>query len=103
MHRIGWHHRLRCQRTRADAVPTRCLSTRPCSSQNAADQFTTNVRQPVVPAAVAIGEAFVVQAQQMENRGVEIVRVNGIADGLDAVFVGLAMDDATLHARASQP
>ena len=44
--------------------------------------------QAELPAGVAIREAGVVQAQQVEDRGVEVVDVNFVFDGREAELVG---------------
>ena len=62
-----------------------------------------HVRQPEVAARVAEGEAFVVEAQQVQNRGLEVVDVDGIHLGLDAELVRRAIDGAALHAAAREP
>ena len=56
-----------------------------------------DVRQPEVTAGVAIGQAFVVKAEQVENRGVEIMDVHRLLDGLESKFVRGAVDVAALH------
>ena len=43
---------------------------------------------------MAIGEPRVIQAEQVQDRGVKIVNVNGLFDGADAVLVRGAVDNA---------
>ena len=62
-----------------------------------------HVGQAVVAAGVAIGESFVVDAHQVQDRGVEVVDVDRLLDRADAVFVGGAVDEAALDAGAGQP
>ena len=35
-----------------------------------------NIRQPKIPAGVAVGEARVIEAEQMQQRGVDVVIVH---------------------------
>ena len=62
-----------------------------------------NVRQPEVAAGVAVGELLVVEAQEVQNRGVQVVDVDAVLDGLEAEVVGRAVDVAAAHAAAGQP
>jgi hypothetical protein len=45
----------------------------------------------------------VVEAQKVEDRGVQVVDVDRFLDGLEAELVGGAMDRSPLHAAAGQP
>src|SRR5262249_30076713 len=62
-----------------------------------------DVSEPEVAARVTVGEGFVVEAEEVEDRGVQVVDVDGVLDGLEAEFVGGAMDMAPLDAAAGQP
>ena len=55
----------------------------------------TSVR-PKVAAGVAIGELLVIEAQQVQHRGVQVVNVDLLLDGLKAEVVGGAVDIARL-------
>ena len=68
-------------------------SSRP-SCQDAPDDLAVDVGQPEVAAGVAIGQPGVIEAQQVEDRGVEVVDVDLVVDGVVAVIVGGAVDDA---------
>ena len=48
------------------------------SSQQFFINRATHVRQPKVPALVAEGQAFVVDAEAMEDRSLQVVDVDGI-------------------------
>ena len=61
-----------------------------------------HVRQPSVDSVVAIGELFVIDAQHMQNRGVEVVAVGRIV-GFPAPFVALAEAGPALDSRAGEP
>ena len=60
------------------------------------DRITTSVDvgQAEVAAGVAVGEGLVVEAEEVEDRGVEVVDVDLVLDGLEAELVGGAVDVA---------
>ncbi len=70
--------------------------------QNLLHDIAVHVGQPVVAAGVAVGEPLVVEAQQVQHRGVQVVDVDAAADHLVAEFVGLAVTEAAFHAAAGQ-
>ena len=53
-----------------------------------------HVCQSAVDAVVIVGEGFVVDAQKVEDRGVEVGPRHRIFDGAPANRVGLAVGDA---------
>ena len=69
------------------------------SANQLLDDLAVDVGQPEVAAGVAVGELLVVEAQQMEDRGVQVVDVDLVLDGLEAELVGGAMDVAALARR----
>ena len=62
-----------------------------------------NIRQPVVTAAVAIRQSGVIQAHQVQDRGMEIVDVDSILCDTNAVFVRFSIGTATLDSSPRQP
>ena len=62
-----------------------------------------DVGQAEVAAVVAEGEPFVIQAQQVQDGGVEIVMRDPVLDGVHAEFVGGAVGDPCLDAAARHP
>ena len=50
-----------------------------------------------------VGEAFVVDAEQVKQRGLKIMNVDGIIDGIHAEGVAGTVGDAGLHAAAGHP
>ena len=68
--------------------------------QHALDEFTVDVSKAELAALVAEGEALVVDAEEVQQGGVEVVDVDGIfGDGVSE-FVGLAVDVAGFGAAA---
>ena len=50
-----------------------------------------DIGQPEVAAAVAVGQPLVVDAQQVQDRGVQVVDVDAVLDGVHAELVGGAV------------
>jgi hypothetical protein len=59
--------------------------------------------QAEVEAGVAVGEAFVIEAHQVQDRGVEVAHVDRLVDGIHADLVGRAVDDASASRPSGQP
>ena len=51
-------------------------------------------RQPFVAAVVREGQLLVIEAQQVQDRGVDVVDVGLVLDGVQADLVGRAVGDA---------
>ena len=62
------------------------------SGQDLADDAAVDVGQAEVAAGVAVGELLVVEAEQVQDRGVQVVDVDLVLDGLEAELVGRAVD-----------
>ena len=61
-----------------------------------------HVGQPKIAAGVAVRQLGVVDAHQVQNRGVVIVYVARVADDIHAVLIGLPISHAALDAGARQ-
>ena len=48
--------------------------------------MAVDVRQPVVASLMAIGQSFVIDAEEVKTGGVEVVDVNWILDNSEAKF-----------------
>ncbi len=73
------------------------------SHQNLSHHIPSNISQPLVSAFVEEGEAFVVEAEDVQDCGVEVMDVDGVFGGAEAEVVGGAVGQAALHRTASQP
>ena len=73
------------------------------SSDQALDNLAADVGQPVVAAVVEIGETLVVEADQVQDRGVQVVDVGLVRRWRSAEFVGRADGHAALDAAAGHP
>src|SRR5437588_11717127 len=62
-----------------------------------------HVGEPKVAALEAIGQSCVVEAEEAEDRGVEVVDVNGVFGHVPADFVGLANDLSAFDSTTGQP
>lgn len=67
------------------------------------NDLTFHIRQPHVAASESEGEALVIDAEEVEHRGVEVVDLGAVLDDLVAVVVGLAVDRASLDAASGEP
>ena len=62
-----------------------------------------HVGQTEIAALEAVGQLGVVEAEQVQDRGVEVVDVDFVRRGVEAELVRLAERGAGLHAAAAQP
>src|SRR5438046_4191108 len=62
-----------------------------------------DVGEPEIAAAVTEREPFMIEAEQMQEGGVQIVHVDLILDGAEAELVRRAVRHAATHAAAGQP
>ena len=61
-----------------------------------------NIREPEVAAGVAIGEAFVIETEEVKNGRVEVVDVDRVFDHVHSQLIGRAINHTPFHAAASQ-
>ena len=73
------------------------------SRQHAFDHAAVDIGQPEVAARVAEGEAFVVEAEEVEDGRLQVVDMDGVHLGLEAELVRRAIDRATLYPAAREP
>src|SRR5437588_399482 len=73
------------------------------SRQQLRHHLAGHVGQPKIPTLEAVRQLEVVQAEQMQQRGMEIVDVNGVLDNAPADVIGLADDLPALDAAAGHP
>ena len=72
-------------------------------SQEVVDDVAVDVGEAEVAAGVAVGEFFVIEAEEVEHGGVEIVDVDLVLDGGEAEVIGCAVDVAAFHSAAGHP
>src|SRR2546428_3523516 len=78
-------------------------SQRGTSGQNCLHHLPVDIGQTKVAPGVAISEFFVVEAEQMKNRGVQVMNVNRVLHRLETEFVGGAMHAPSSDAASSHP
>src|SRR4030095_1117303 len=77
--------------------------TRTLLRQNLPHDVPGDVGQAEVAPGIAIGEPLVIEAEQMQDRGMKVVDVNPVLDGPEAEVVGRAVGQAPFHAAAGPP
>ena len=71
--------------------------------EDVGDEFAVDVGEAEVAALVAEGEAFVVEAELVEDGGVEVVDVDTVFGDIEPEVVGFAVADAGFDAAAGHP
>src|SRR5262249_20443798 len=56
-----------------------------------------------IAAGVAIGQLFVIEAQQVEHRGVKVMNMHRVLDSFVAEFIRGAVNVTPLYAASSEP
>src|SRR5262245_10472268 len=72
--------------------PRRCAKSRVPSGQNAFHDGPRNVGQAEIPSLEAIGQAFVVNAQEVKQGGMKIIDRDRVSHHLISELIRLAMD-----------
>src|SRR5262249_18452597 len=70
--------------------------------QELPDHLSAHIGQAIVAALEAVRQAFVVEAERGQDRGLEVVDVDRVTSDAKAQLVGLAVDVASLQAAAGQ-
>ena len=60
------------------------------------DDFTINICKAKVAACIAIGQPFVVEAEQVKNGCLQVMKVNAVLGGIVAVHIRTAVGNAWL-------
>src|SRR5262245_65630377 len=81
------------KRTSEDAC-----ATQPISGDQLPHHAPVHVGQPEVAAGVTVCELFVIEAQEVQDRGVQVVDVDAVLDRGEAKLVGAAVDLAAFDA-----
>src|SRR5690606_28029516 len=74
-----------------------------CSGHDLFYHMPMHIGEPEIATGMAVGEALVIEAEQMQDGGMEIVDVHGVDHRFIAVVVGLAVGVAAFHAAAGHP
>src|SRR5215471_16408098 len=73
------------------------------SGKHLGDDLTGDISQAKVAALELEGQPFVVDAQAMENRGLQVIDMNRVRDHIVRVVVGFSERNPCSDAAASQP
>src|SRR4051812_28037307 len=73
------------------------------SGQKRLDDLTVHIRQAEVAPLVREGQPFVIEAEKVEGRRIQVVDVNGLLDDVEAELIGLPIRDARLDPAPGQP
>src|SRR5258706_9529248 len=94
-------------RDAVERVPTRLGCSRSefsnASSQYSFDDFARYIRESKIAACMPEGQLLVIEAEQMQNGGVEIVHVNRIFHDGMGVIVGLAINNTAFDSTPGKP
>ncbi len=69
-----------------------------CLGEECADDFAVNIGQPIITPLEAVGEACVIETEEMHRGGIEVVDMHGILDDVVAEIIGFAVDMASADA-----
>ena len=67
------------------------------------NELAVHISEPEIATLKSIGQFFVIEAEQMQNRRVQIVHVHFVAHDPEAEFIGFAKNGAGLDASAGEP
>ena len=73
------------------------------SHQNLLRHHARNIGQTEIAPAETIGQSLVIESQKVQNRGVKIVYVHTIFDGVIADVIGCAVYKTRFHPAAGHP
>ena len=62
--------------------------------EDVANNFSVNIGQAEVAPGITVGEAFVVKAEQVKNRRLQVMKVHPVFRGVIAVVVCISVGDA---------
>src|SRR5438128_62239 len=75
----------------------------PRLSQDALHEVPRYIREAIVPTLEFEGQSFVIDSQEMENRRLQIMGIDGIGDDVVAEFIGLPEGRPAIDAGAGHP
>src|SRR6185437_687667 len=74
----------------------------PNSRQDRFDHGSIHIGEPIIAAGMTKGQAFVVEAELVQNGGVQVVDVDFIFDGAESEGIGRAVGHSTADAAAGE-
>jgi len=73
------------------------------SCKDAVDNFAVNISQPKITALKTVRQTFVIQTEEMQNCGMQIVYMDSILHRAESHFISCPKNAASLHTSARQP
>ena len=73
------------------------------SGKNSPHQLSMHIGQPVLASLVLEGQLLVVDAQQMENRRIEVMHMDRVLCNVVAEIIGLTITDSAFYASTGHP
>ena len=73
------------------------------SGQNVVDNVTIDIGQSEIPAAIPKCQSFVVDPQQVQHGGVQIVHMHLVLCGIKTKVIGLTVTKSTFHTSTRHP
>ena len=70
---------------------------------NFLNHFARHIRQSKIATRVTIGQSFVVDSHQMQNRGMQIMNVNAIVNGAESKFISFTIRLAAFYTASCEP
>src|SRR4051812_13890018 len=74
-----------------------------CSRQQTFHDLAADVGQSEISALESVGQLGVIEAEQVEDRGVKVVDMHPVLDDAEAEIIGLPVGDPGLDAAAGHP
>jgi len=71
--------------------------------QDSIDHSAVHVGQPEVAACVAVGQSFVIEAEQVKHGGMEVVDRNGIFNGSETEIIRGSINGSTFDSAPGEP
>src|SRR5262245_38605951 len=81
----------------------RRLQPAQASDEDFFNDLAGDVRKPVLPAIVEVGQPFMVHAEEVEHGSMQVVHAGAILDGFITDFIGLAITGAAFDSGACHP
>src|SRR5688572_25361168 len=75
----------------------------PSLRNNLPHHLSGNICETEIASGVAVGQSFMIEAEQVQHRGVQIVNARAILNGLETELIRGAVNRAALHAAAREP
>ena len=101
--RAGFRDFVPAQSSTSGRSRRRDCNTKKLSGQQLVQHLAVHIREAEVATLEFEGEFFVLQTEEMQNRGVEIMHVGRIFGDAEAEFVGLAEGLTSFHAATGEP